>query len=47
MTALVSPKFTIDCMMCLHSSSLIVMSNEGYIMVWGIVEFKTFNYSFC
>ena len=43
MTALVSPDFTIDCMMCLHYFSLSVISDKCYFMVWRIFEFKDFH----
>ena len=46
MTYLASQKFTISCMICLHSFSLSVMVDKGYFMVWGIVEFKDFHTSF-
>ena len=45
--ALVSPNFIISCMMWLHYFSLSIMSGKGYLMVWGILEFKTFHTWFC
>ena len=43
MPALVSLNFTIGCMMCLHNSSFSGMEDKGYLIVWGIVEFKDFH----
>ena len=42
MPDLVSPIFTIGCMMCLHYFSFSVISYERYFIVSGIVEFKYF-----
>ena len=39
--------FTIGHMMCLHSSSVSVISGKGYFMFWGIVELNSFYASFC
>ena len=47
MPDLVSPNFTIGFMMCLHSFPFSFMSDKGYFMVLGIVEFKAFHASFC
>ena len=47
MPDLMSPNFTIGCMMCLNYFLFIVMANSGYFIVWGIVEFKDFHDSFC
>ena len=45
--ALVSPNFTICCMMCLHSFLFSVISDKGYFVVWGGLGFKAFHASFC
>ena len=47
MPTLVSPNFTIGCMMCLQYLSFSVIEDKGYFIVWGIVEFKAFHDSFC
>ena len=47
MLHLVSPNFMMDRMMCLHYFSFSVMTDEGYFMVWGVVEFKAFRDLFC
>ena len=47
MPSLLSPNFRIGHMMCLHSSFFSVMSDKGYFVVWGIVEFKCFHALFC
>ena len=47
MPHLVSPNFMMDRMMCLHYFSFSVMTDEGYFMVWGVVEFKAFRDLFC
>ena len=47
MPALVSPNFTIGCMMCLNSSLSSFMVGTSYFMVCRIVELKAFHTSFC
>ena len=47
MPSLVSQKFMICCMMCLHSFSFSVMADREYFIVWSIVEFKAFHALFC
>ena len=47
MPALVSLNFTIGCMICFQSYLFIIISDKGYFIVWGFVEFKTFCASFC
>ena len=43
MPDLVSPNFTICSMTCLHYFLISVMEDKGYVMVWGIVDFKDFH----
>ena len=37
----------IDCMMCLHYVLFILMVDKGYLIIWGVVEFKAFHALFC